>query len=110
MPDLTETDIQVGIVYCRTCAHCASAELAPGGVPEVEYVIPHDLREGVDNKFNRHAFGEVIWVVGELRHQDVDSVSRVDVGVHANGVNGEEFGARWQPVREGRGEFRDQMG
>ena len=74
-------------------AHRGAGELEPVSVSEVEEVILHDDGDGLHD-------GLVSFSLREEASDLGDGVVRVDVGVHRDGVGGEETGS-FRQSREG---------
>jgi hypothetical protein len=84
---LKETNVEVSVVYRSAGTHCAASFLTPYGVAELQDVIPHNFGESCDKEFNRGGGRELVSIVLEPGGEDFNTVVRVNVGIHADGID-----------------------
>ena len=81
-----DTKVQGGVHWSWGSTHGGAGELKPAGVSKLKEVVFHDDVEGCHDCL-------VVWCQGKVFSDDGHGVICVDVGVHRNGVGGEESGA-----------------
>ena len=84
---LEETNVKVSVVDCSACTHRAASFLTPYSISKLQDVVPHDFGEGCEEEFYRGRGRELVSLVLEPGGEYFNTVVRVNVGIHANGID-----------------------